>query len=108
MEPTLEQRNENGREKLSWLMEQSREIKLDLVQNHLSICQIMLNELFEEEVIQKAGPRYSHDKPKKGSYSRWGYNPGSVHIGDKKLSMEEQKIKNKDKGKFESLESKKQ
>lgn len=105
MEPTLEQRNEKGRNKLSWLMEQSREIKLDLVQNHLSICQIMLNELFEEEVCQKAGERYSHSKPNDGKYSRWGYNPGSVHIGDKKLRMDIPRIRDNDNGKFEGLES---
>ncbi len=105
MEPTQVQRNENGREKLSWLMSQSREIKLDLVQNHLSICQIMLNELFEDEIMQKAGQRYSHQKPHEGRYSRWGYNPGSVHIGDKKLNMDIPRIRDNTTGKFDRLDS---
>lgn len=105
MKPTPEQRNENGREKLAWLLEQSRSVKLDLIQNHLSICQIMLNELFEEEVIEYAGERYSHDKPKDGQYSRWGYNPGSVQVGDKRLKMEVPRIRNMDTGKFVGLNS---
>ena len=105
MKPTPEQRNENGREKLAWLLEQSRSVKLDLIQNHLSICQIMLNELFEEEVIEYAGERYSHRKPNQGQFSRWGYNPGSVQIGDKRLKMEVPRIRNTDSGKFVPLSS---
>lgn len=105
MKPTQTQRNKKGRNKLSWLLSQSRDIKLDLVQNHLSICQIMLNELFDEEVCEKAGERYSHNKPHDGKYSRWGYNPGSVHIGDKKLNMDVPRIRNNVEGKFERLKS---
>lgn len=105
MEPTQMQSKGNSRKKLAWLLEQSRDIKLDIVQNHLSICQIMLNELFEEEVIDKAGARYSHNKPNSGRYSRWGYNPGSVQIGDKKLKMEVPRIKDTTAGKFCGLES---
>jgi len=82
MTSTRTQVSKNERRDLSWLLNQSRELKLDIIQNHLSICQMMLNEIFEEEVIEKAGKRYSHDKPKEGRYSRYGFNPGSVQIGD--------------------------
>jgi putative transposase len=80
--------NELNRKNLSWLKEQSVDLQIGLLQNHLSICQIMINELLEEEVIERAGPRYCHQKPDNGRYSRWGYNPGSVKIGDKKLKID--------------------
>jgi putative transposase len=87
MEPKSKDRQLNRRN-LSWLQEQSVDIKIFLLQNHLSICQIMINELLEEEVIQKAGSRYSRDKPIDGRFSRWGFNPGSVRIGDQKLKID--------------------
>jgi len=79
---------ELNRKKLTWLADQSVDMKLELLRNHLSICQLMVNELLEEEVIEKAGERYTHQKPHSGRYSRWGYNPGSVRIGDKKLKVD--------------------
>jgi len=87
MEPKSKDRQLNRRN-LSWLQEQSVDIKISLLQNHLSICQIMINELLEEEVTQKAGARYTRDKPFDGRYSRWGFNPGSVRIGDQKLRID--------------------
>jgi putative transposase len=87
MEPK-DKSKELNHKNLSWLKEQSVDLKLGLLQNHLSICQIMINELLEEEVIDRAGPRYCRQKPENGRYSRWGYNPGSVKIGDKKLKVD--------------------
>lgn len=87
MEPN-DKSKELNRKNLTWLKEQSIDLKLGLLQNHLSICQIMINELLEEEVIERAGPRYSRQKPDDGRYSRWGYNPGSVKIGDQRLKIE--------------------
>jgi len=87
MEPK-DKSKELNRKNLSWLKEQNVDLRVGILYNHLSICQIMLNELFEEEVIEKAGPRYSHQKPEDGRWSRWGYNPGSVKIGDQKLKIE--------------------
>lgn len=91
MEPKSKDTQLNRRS-LSWLQEQSVDIKISLLQNHLSICQIMINELLEEEVTQKAGARYSRDKPFDGRYSRWGFNPGSVRIGDQKLKIDVPRI----------------
>jgi putative transposase len=84
MEPKSKYRELNRRN-LSWLQEQSVDLKISLLQNHLSISQIMVNELLEEEVIQKAGVRYSLEKPNDKRYSRWGFNPGRMRIGDQKL-----------------------
>ena len=91
MEPKSKDKELNRRN-LSWLQEQSVDIKISLLQNHLSICQIMINELLEEEVTQKAGARYSREKPNDGRYSRWGFNPGSVRIGDQKLKVDVPRI----------------
>lgn len=93
-----------SRKKLEWLQEQSVDLKLELLRNHLSLCQIMINELLEEEVIDKAGERYSHQKPFEGRYSRWGYNPGSVRIGDKKLSVEVPRVMDNVEGKSVPLD----
>jgi hypothetical protein len=54
MEPKSKNKELNRRN-LSWLQEQSVDLKISLLQNHLSISQIMINELLEEEVIQKSG-----------------------------------------------------
>jgi len=91
MEPKSKDKELNRRN-LSWLQEQSVDLKMSLLQNHLSICQIMINELLEEEVTQKAGARYSREKPNDGRYSRWGFNPGSVRIGDQKLKVDVPRI----------------
>ena len=74
----MDKSNELKRKTLSWLKEQSVDLRVGMLQNYLSVCQIMINELLEEEVIDKAGARYSHQKPENGRWSRWGYNPGSV------------------------------
>ncbi len=87
MEPK-DKSKELNRKNLSWLKEQNVDMRVGILHNYLSICQIMINELFEEEVTEKAGPRYSHQKPEDGRWSRWGYNPGSVKIGDQKLKIE--------------------
>ena len=98
MEPKSKDTQFNRRN-LSWLQEQSVGIKISLLQNHLSICQIMINELLEEEVTQKAGARYSREKPYNGRYSRWGFNPGSVRIGDQKLKVDVPRIYDNDQDK---------
>jgi transposase-like protein len=94
-----------SREKLSWLYEQPIDIKISLLTQHLSIVQLIVNQILEEEVSMLSGPRYSHDKPLGGLYSRYGYNPGSVRVGDKKLAVEVPRVVNNRKGSFESLKS---
>ena len=84
-----------SRKKPAWLQEQSVDLKLELLCNHLSLCQIMNNELLEEEVIERAGVRYSREKPEDGRYSRWSYNPGSALIGDKKLKVDVPRVMDK-------------
>jgi putative transposase len=102
MEPNSKNKQLN-RKNLTWLQEQSVELKTSLLQNHLSICQNMINELLEEEVKQKAGNRYSKEKPYDGRYSRWGFNPGSVRIGDQRFKIEVPRLYDKEKDKNSML-----
>ncbi len=104
MEPNQMQISEIERKDLAWLKMQPLDMRLEVLNHHLTICQMYLNELFEEEVIQKAGARYSHSKPANGMYSRWGYNPGSVKVGDHKVKMQVPRIKNNQTDRCEPLD----
>jgi len=81
-----------SRENFTGLFEQPINIKVSMLQQHLSICQLVINQIFEEEVKHLSGERYSHDKPHQGQYSRYGFNPGSVNIGGKRLKVEVPKL----------------
>ena len=76
-----------SRENLAWLFEQPIDIKISLLTQHLTISQLILNQILEEEVVNLSGPRYSHDKPHFGAYSRYGFNPGSGSVIKKSLSI---------------------
>ena len=79
---------EINRENLRWLLAQPAEVKLAMLESHLDICRLLVNEVLEEEVSALCGARYSHEKPHEGRYSRWGYNPGSVKIGEHRLAIQ--------------------
>jgi len=66
------------------LKEKTFEVKLALLQHHLQLARIFVQELLEEEVEEKAGQRHSHDDRR---FSRWGSNPGSVRIGEEKVPV---------------------
>ncbi len=70
------------------LLDQPLDVKVHLLQHHMELSRLLINELLEEEVHEKAGAHYSHDKPHDGQYHRWGTNPGSVRIGDEKLRLQ--------------------
>ena len=71
---------ENTKKRLLWkdLETKNVELKLSLLSNHLEVVQLFINELLEEEVIQRAGLRYQR-KGEEYGYSRWSSNPGSVN-----------------------------
>ena len=94
-----------SRDNFTWLFEQPLDIKVNMLQQHLSICQLVINQILEEEVKYLSGERYSHDKPHDGQYSRYGFNPGSVNIGGKKLKIDVPKIRDDSDGSFKSLET---
>jgi transposase-like protein len=93
------------RENLHWLFEQPMDIKLGLLEQHMSICRLVVNQILDEEVTTLAGERYSHDKPRGGRYSRYGFNPGSVPIADEKVRIEVPRVRDEDSGAFRSLKS---
>ncbi len=94
-----------SRDNFTWLFEQPLDIKVNVLQQHLSICQLVINQILEEEVKYLSGDRYSHDKPHEGQYSRYGFNPGSVNIGGKKLKVDVPKVRDGQDGSFKSLET---
>jgi len=77
-----------NRNKLSWLLEQDLNVKLEILKNHLEISRFLVNDILEEEVRQLAGNRYSHDRPHNGRYTRWGFNPGSVKLGSENVRID--------------------
>jgi putative transposase len=93
------------RNNLHWLFEQPIDVKVNLLEQHLSICQLVINQILEEEVCSLSGERYCHDKPRGGHYSRYGFNPGSARIGDQKVKIEVPRVVDERTGSFRSLES---
>ncbi len=94
-----------SRENFQWLFEQPLDLKVGILEQHLSICRLIINQIVEEEVKYLNGERYDHDKPHGGQFSRYGFNPGSVNIGGKKLKVEVPRIRNEQQGAFQPLES---
>lgn len=101
----IESTEKISRENFTWLFEQPLELKVAILQQHLSICQLVINQILEEEVKYLSGERYSHQKPHEGRYSRYGFNPGSVNLGGKKLKVEVPKVVDNTEGTFKSLDS---
>ena len=83
----------NFSENLDWLTEQPIDYRISIVQEHLSLCQVLINQLAEESISEFVGEKGSHQKPYQGQYSRYGFNNSSVRIGDRKVSIQAQRIK---------------
>ncbi len=94
-----------SRQNFTWLFAQPLDIKVAMLEQHLTICQMVINQILEEEVKHISGERYSHQKPHEGQYSRYGFNPGSVNIGGKKLKIDVPKIRNQTDGSFKPLDT---
>ena len=84
-----------NRENLSWLVSQSMETKLEMLKHHFEISRFLINEILDEEVISIAGQRYKHSRPHDGRYTRWGYNPGSVNIGNEHIRVDVPRVYDK-------------
>jgi len=79
----------NSRDKnLSWLENQPLEYQISLFQEYSEIMKIVANSLLNQSINKKCGERYSREKPEEGRYSRWGFNPGSIKVGDEKIKIE--------------------
>jgi transposase-like protein len=84
----MEQHTEKRGKNLEWLLDQPVEIQFELFRHHIELSKLLINQLLQDEVEQKAGEKYTRAKPFNGRFSRWGYNPGSVRIGEEKVKME--------------------
>jgi putative transposase len=105
MEPLTSKFTNENRVNLEWLLEQPLDVKMEVMKSHLSICQIIANQVTNEELINLAGARYSRDKPLEGRYSRWGSNPGSIRIGDHQVRVEVPRVRDMDNERCQPLES---
>ena len=92
------------RKKINWLLEQPIETQLEIVSHYMEICRIFINSLIDQEVFEYTGERYNHNKPYKGRYSRWGYNPGSVKLGGQKIPIDVPRVFDKEESKNIALE----
>ena len=81
-----------SREKIDWLLEQPIDVKLSIAGQHLDICKLVINSILNTGVEDLCGKRYSRDKPHEGRYDRWGFNPGSVKMGNQKLMIDVPRI----------------
>jgi hypothetical protein len=51
-----------------------------MIQQHLSVCQLLVNQIVESTLVEYVGEKGSHQKPHDGQYSRYGYNPGGSRV----------------------------
>ena len=94
-----------ARQNFAWLFQQPLDIKSAILEQHLSICLLVINQILEEDVKALSGDRYSHQKPMDGRYSRYGFNAGSVNVGGKKLKVDVPRVLDEEQGSFRPLES---
>jgi transposase-like protein len=78
---------EKKQQSLDFVLSQDLEMKLELLKNQIKLSLMLVENILETEVTMLPGERYSHDKPNAGKYSRWGYNNGSVRIGEEKVRI---------------------
>ncbi len=77
----------NRYKNLEWFLRQSRKEQLEIFQDYTEMLKIVANNLLKGEIEEKCGERYSREKQEEGRYSRWGYNPGSIKIGEEKIPI---------------------
>lgn len=89
--------NPSSVERFSDVLDAPLETKIHLLCHHMKLAKLLVEEMIEEEVIDMAGPRYSRgNKPHNGRYSRYGTNPGSVRLGDEKVPIRVQRMRDND------------
>lgn len=84
----MKQNTKKREENLNWLLQQPIETQMDLFQHYIELSKLLAKQLLQDEVEQKAGEKYTRNKPFDGRFSWWGYNPGSIRIGEEKVKME--------------------
>ena len=81
-----------GRQNLEWFQSQKSGTKLALLSHTIDIMRLVLNSFMESGAEAYCGKRYKHVKKGSRRYGRWGFNPGSVKIGDEKVPIEVPRI----------------
>src|SRR3954454_14619388 len=102
-EPFMIKSTTISRQGVDWILEQPLQVQLSIVANHLDICKAVINSLLQTATEQQTGPRYCRVKPHAGNYSRWGFNPGSVTIGNQKLPVAVPRIIDKTTGQVDNI-----
>src|SRR4051794_9731325 len=102
-EPFMIKSTTINRQGVEWILEQPIEVQLSIVANHLDICKAVINSLLQTATEQQTGRRYCRVKPHGGNYSRWGFNPGSVRMGNQKLSVAVPRIIDKTTGTVDNI-----
>lgn len=87
---------------LNWFLEQPVSMQLELFKHYTEIAKLIANQLFEDEVQQKARGRYEREEQK---YSRWGSNPGSIRIGSERVKMRIPRLYDKTTKRTEGLDN---
>lgn len=88
-----------SKETLEWYLNQAESRKYELLTKVTEINKLIINQLLNDEVEEKAGEKYSRERPNDGRYSRWTSNPGSVKLGEEKLRIEVPRLLDKEDGK---------
>lgn len=90
---------------LNWLRDQDIKTKMRILGYYSNTISILANEILGNDVTQLAGEKYSRDKPHNGRYSRWGFNPGSIHTDIGKIPIMVPRVYDNQKEKHKSLET---
>lgn len=67
------------------------DVKLELIKELIPLGLLYVEEVLQDEVEQLAGGRYKRGG--KSGYDRWGYQRGSVYVGDQKLSIKYPRVR---------------
>jgi hypothetical protein len=85
------------------LHEVGKEIKLQLIQELIPLGLLHVGEVLKEEVQSLAGEKYQRNGSPE--YVRWGKQWGSVYIGDQKVPIPYQRVRDRREGKEVELTS---
>jgi len=99
----MKMQNTKKRLLLKDLKLENLELQLSLLSNHFEICRMMINELFNQEVNERSGAPYSRKENGSSECIRWGFNPGSVKLGDRKVKVDVPRLKDVETGEFVPL-----
>jgi putative transposase len=94
--------NDIDRNKLDWLFEQPIDVQFSVLNHHLSICQLIINQLMYDEVEQKAGERYRNRPQGERTHSRHGHNPGSIKVNNCRVRVAVPRLYRHDNGRTSS------